>query len=321
MGLGDIQQRAIDVIGRQESLDQLSVAVQEALNRAFDEAGAPGQQIENALHGTPLGHPAHPALVTIPIGAWTVTQVLDGIEAFTGNEAFAPGADAALTVGLFGALASALTGMTDWKDTDEQARRIGFVHGLLNLSATALYIGSLAARRRNQRQAGRQRALVGYALVMLSGIIGGDLVYRRRIGTNHANSVDLSQDFVAVLDDAALAEGQVRRVEVEGEPVVLARKGGRVYALAEHCSHLGGPLSEGKLEMDSIQCPWHGSRFALEDGRVLDGPATFTQPCFAVRVRQGKIELSAAAPASLAAQESAPPTERERQLGANDYQV
>jgi nitrite reductase/ring-hydroxylating ferredoxin subunit len=54
---------------------------------------------------------------------------------------------------------------------------------------------------------------------------------------------------------------------------------------------MGGPLSEGQVEGDSIRCPWHGSRFALSDGRVLEGPSTFSQPCFDVRVRNGQVEL------------------------------
>ena len=51
------------------------------------------------------------------------------------------------------------------------------------------------------------------------------------------------------------------------------------------------PLSEGELVGDSIVCPWHKSRFALEDGRVLDGPAVHPQPCLQVRVQNGQIEV------------------------------
>jgi nitrite reductase/ring-hydroxylating ferredoxin subunit len=64
-------------------------------------------------------------------------------------------------------------------------------------------------------------------------------------------------------------------------------------ALAETCSHLGGPLAEGQLEGNSVRCPWHGSRFALKDGSVLDGPATHPQPCFETRIRNGQIEIRA----------------------------
>jgi nitrite reductase/ring-hydroxylating ferredoxin subunit len=97
-----------------------------------------------------------------------------------------------------------------------------------------------------------------------------------------------------VLAVADLNENEPRRVEAGGVPVVLVRQGTRIFALADTCSHLGGPLSEGTLEDCSIRCPWHGSRFALDDGRVLDGPATNPQPHFDVRVRGGQIEVRVA---------------------------
>src|SRR6185312_8848141 len=70
-----------------------------------------------------------------------------------------------------------------------------------------------------------------------------------------------------------------------GTSILLVRRGDRLFALAETCSHFNGPLSEGKLVGDSIVCPWHTSRFALQDGRVLDGPAVHPQPCLQVLYR------------------------------------
>jgi nitrite reductase/ring-hydroxylating ferredoxin subunit len=83
----------------------------------------------------------------------------------------------------------------------------------------------------------------------------------------------------------------MRRVECQGTPVLLARQGGRVFALAETSSRLGGPLSEGTLGPDSVRRPWHGSCFGLDDGRVLDGPAVHPQPRLEVRTRDGRIEV------------------------------
>jgi nitrite reductase/ring-hydroxylating ferredoxin subunit len=54
---------------------------------------------------------------------------------------------------------------------------------------------------------------------------------------------------------------------------------------------LVGPLSEGRIEMDTVVCPWHGSRFSLDDGRVIDGPATHARPFLETRVRAGRVEL------------------------------
>ena len=72
---------------------------------------------------------------------------------------------------------------------------------------------------------------------------------------------------------------------------IQASLGQRIFALAETCSHLGGPLAEGKLSDNSVQCPWHGSRFCMRDGRVLTGPATVNAPRYDVRVRQGQVEV------------------------------
>jgi nitrite reductase/ring-hydroxylating ferredoxin subunit len=83
-------------------------------------------------------------------------------------------------------------------------------------------------------------------------------------------------------------------VHANGMPILLLRQGERIYALGETCAHLGGPLAEGTLDGTSVVCPWHGSRYALEDGRVLDGPSAHAQPSFEVRVRNGQIEVRAA---------------------------
>ena len=76
--------------------------------------------------------------------------------------------------------------------------------------------------------------------------------------------------------------------------VLLVKRGERIFAITETCPHLGGPLSEGKLVGDAIQCPWHNSELALEDGHVVNGPTTFPARCFDVRVREGQIEVRAA---------------------------
>ena len=89
------------------------------------------------------------------------------------------------------------------------------------------------------------------------------------------------------IPDNTMARGRAGDVDV-----LLARQHGRVCALVHSCSHLGGPLSEGTLKNRSVVCPWHGSEFALEDGKVLNGPATSPQPCLRVRERDGHIEVA-----------------------------
>jgi nitrite reductase/ring-hydroxylating ferredoxin subunit len=71
----------------------------------------------------------------------------------------------------------------------------------------------------------------------------------------------------------------------------LLQQGEQVYAISATCPHAGGPLAEGSLQGDVVECPWHGSRFCMRDGRVLTGPATVNAPRYEVRIRNGQIEV------------------------------
>ncbi len=277
-------------IARQEWLKPVEESLQTLIHRAFSAGGARGQKVKNLLHGTWLGHPLHVILTDIPIGAWTAGLVFDGLDMVSENRGFRVAADGAIAIGVAGALAAALSGLTDWSDVDPPARRIGLAHAALNVGGLALFAASLLARRKKRGRA-RAFAMLGYAIATTAARLGGSLVYEQRIGIDRTASQTLPTDFVAVMDDSELKEGTPTRALHEGVPILLVRYRQRIFALAETCSHLGGPLSEGKLTGDSIQCPWHGSRFALQDGRVLDGPAVHPQPCLEVRVRNGNIEV------------------------------
>ncbi len=119
-------------------------------------------------------------------------------------------------------------------------------------------------------------------------------MYEQRIGVDHAEDRGKPRAFVPVLEEVELEEGCPRKVEAEGVPVMVVRLGGRIQAIGDVCSHLGCSLADGQLQGASIICPCHGSRFDLETGEVLDGPATFPEPRFETRVRDGRIEVRAA---------------------------
>lgn len=281
----------MDVIDQQHWLDPAGDTVQRAVTTVLTHDNPTGKKLDNFLNGTWLGHPLHPVLTDIPVGAWTVGLTLDGLESFAGRADLAPGADAATVIGFIGALGSAVTGLAQWQYTIDRPRRLGLAHALLNTSATALYGASIVCRLTGRRGAGKVTALIGYGITAVSAYIGGDIVYTHRIGVNHAPEEPLPDTFTPVLADADLAEGGMERVEVSGVPVLLARYQGTVYALANTCSHLGGPLNEGRMDGCSVICPWHGSRFALDSGVMLDGPATVPEPRYDVRVRGGQIEV------------------------------
>jgi nitrite reductase/ring-hydroxylating ferredoxin subunit/uncharacterized membrane protein len=272
-------------------LDPTADALQPAVKKAFDALGPARRDVKNFLHGTWLGHPLHPVMTDIPLGAWTATLLLDGLSDRRGRSGFARAADVSLALGLAGAVGSAVTGLTDWGETDARPRRLGVAHAVLNAGATLLFAGSLLCRGRGSRGSGRGLAITGYLAMIAAAYLGGELVYHEQIGVDHSSGRELPEKFTALLPDSDLPEGELKRVLYKETPLLLVRRGDRVYALAETCAHLGGPLSEGKLEGDAVVCPWHASRFTLKSGEVVDGPSAFPQPCLKTRIRDGQIEV------------------------------
>jgi nitrite reductase/ring-hydroxylating ferredoxin subunit/uncharacterized membrane protein len=273
-----------------------SNSVEEKLQKALDKAlyanGRPSAQtIRNFLNGTWLGEPLHVVLTDVPIGAWTVAIMFDALDLIRNRREFSLAADISIAVGLLGAAGAAVTGITDWSDVDPPARRRGLIHGLLNVGVTALFTTSLILRKRKLRTGGRVSAALGYGLLSLSAHLGGKMVYEQRVGVDRTAGEVFPRDFVAVLDASKLPDSTPTRAIYDGVSILLVRRGPRIFALAETCSHFSGPLSEGKLVGDSIVCPYHASRFALDDGRVLDGPAVHQQPCLEVRMRNEQIEV------------------------------
>ena len=270
----------------------LDEKIQKAIDKALYANGNPAaQKVRDFLNGTWLGEPLHAALTDVPIGAWTVAMVFDALAMMDSRYEFALAADTSIAIGLAGAAGAAITGVTDWSDVDPPARRLGLIHGLLNVGATTLFATSLIMRKRKARNAGRGFAALGYALMTVSAHLGGKMVYEHRVGVDRTAGQTFPENFTAVLPESNLPENTPTRAMYQGAPILLVRRGERLFAMAETCSHFSGPLSEGKLEGDSIVCPYHASRFALEDGRVLNGPAVHPQPCLEVRARNGVIEV------------------------------
>jgi nitrite reductase/ring-hydroxylating ferredoxin subunit/uncharacterized membrane protein len=243
------------------------------------------------LNGTWLGEPFHAVLTDVPVGAWTVAMAFDALDRVFNRREFQRACETSIGIGLLAAGGAAVTGITDWSDVDPPARRLGLVHGLLNLSGAALFATSLFLRKKKSREAGRMVSILGYAVMSYAAHLGGKLVYEHRVGVDRTDGQVFPEQFAAVLPETSLVDGRLTRAMYRGTPILLVRRGDRFFAMAETCSHFGGPLAEGKLEGDSVVCPYHFSRFALEDGRVLDGPAVHRQPCLEVRARNGQIEV------------------------------
>jgi nitrite reductase/ring-hydroxylating ferredoxin subunit/uncharacterized membrane protein len=274
-------------------IDNPADALQKGISNAFRAGGKAGEQVQDALHGVWMGHPLHPALTDIPIGAWTVAMVLDVIDIVQGRDDLGPGADAAIAVGIAGATGAAVTGLTDWHVLGEEktAKRVGFSHMLFNVAALGLFTSSLVTRKKN-RTVGRMLGFLGYAAATAGAYLGGSLVYEEGLGVDHAQR-ELPTGWIAVCDSKDLKEGKMMKVKAGEIEVCLVKQHGQIFAIGDKCSHLGGPLHEGELGEGCVTCPWHASRFSLADGAVEHGPATFPQVSFATRVHEGKIEVRA----------------------------
>ena len=261
--------------------DKIAGVVQPAVKNAL-LASRTGRALKTALHGPWIGHPLHPILTDIPIGAWTMAAILD----FIGSD---EAADFCIGVGIVTAAPTALTGLNDWTELSGRPARVGVAHAVCNVTATLLYSAAYASR--HNRAERRFLSYCGFATMLLGGYLGGHLAFGQQIGANHAVAEGLPTEFTPVLGEHELSERQPKRAQLAGHNIVLVKSDGVVFALMESCSHLGGPLAEGALEGDAIRCPWHGSLFCVKDGTVIEGPAAAAQPTFETRLRNGQIEV------------------------------
>jgi len=287
------------VVRKQSWMEPLSEFVQKAVSGTFRFLGPPGRPLKNLLHGTfLLRHPLHPALTDVPVGAWTVGVVADFAAHFTARIPEAAG-DVALIVGLLVALLTLVTGYTDFADTVGMERRFGCAHGLLMTLVVAIEMVSLGLRWWAGEAA--HPVAVGlstgaYGILLLGAWLGGHVVFGIGYSVNRQAYLAGPVDWVPVGAASAVPETGMHLVEAEGTQVLLARLDGAICALADVCTHAGGPLHEGTLEGGVVTCPWHGSRFRLRDGRVVGGPATFDQPPLLVRETDGTLEVKLAEP-------------------------
>ena len=274
---------ALQRIERLEVLDALG----KKATLAFSNVVRPGR-VKDLLSGTWMGHPAHPMLTDLPIGAWASAVILDVM----GNQTTAPTADALVGLGVLTALPTAVTGLNDLADiVDREERTIGTAHAIGNVTAVVLYGASYLTRRRGRRDIGTALALAGTTALTASGFLGGHLAYRKGVGVAQTAFQPRLEEWTPVLDDEALPTGKPIRVSVGGADVLLYRNDGSIYAIANRCTHRGGPLHKGKVRDAQVTCPWHLSTFALEDGSVVRGPATAPQPSYDVQTRDGRIEI------------------------------
>ena len=299
--------RTVSAIGEQEWLDRPSYRFEHLLSYAYNAMGGARDRVTNVLNGVWLGHPVHPPLASLTTGAIGTTVALDALSILPGrpkSEVLDASrfASRALGLGILANLASALTGVTDWQHTHEKDRRVGLVHGLLNVGATFLYLVSWWDRRRGRHLRGIGVSALGYGITLSSSYLGGALVFDSGIGIDRSGERLRATEWTPVLPVAALQDGKPQRVEVDGVGVVLCRTSdGQVSAFGELCPHLAAPMGDGWVDRDRIVCPWHGSRFDVDSGDVIRGPSAAPLPRYQTRISDGIIELRGDGQPALAA--------------------
>jgi nitrite reductase/ring-hydroxylating ferredoxin subunit/uncharacterized membrane protein len=271
-----------------EGLDVLDGPGQ-AIGKQVRGALSPGA-VKDLLSGTWLGHALHPLLTDVVIGSFTSATILDLI----GGRRGAPGAETLVGVGLAAYGPTALTGVTDWADSepaDDGIRRVGLVHAASNATAFACYALSYRARKRGRRGMGTLLGLAGAGALTAGGYLGSHLSYVQGVGVDQTRFDPGPDEWTPALDAGELVEGEPRSATVGDTPVMLVREGGRVRAIHDRCSHRGCSLAEGEIVEGTVTCACHGSIFRLDDGAVERGPATVGQPAYEVREQDGRIEI------------------------------
>lgn len=280
----NIVRQTVRRLERIEALDKVAKPLAAAVSRAVRP-----RALRNLLSGTYLGHPLHPVLTDLPIGAWMMSALLDAADGPAAEGA----ADLLVGVGVVTAVPTAASGLNDWSDTVGPETRVGLVHAAVNSTALSLYIASLVARARGKRRGGKALSLAGLGVLTCGAYLGGHLSFGMGVNVNRTAWEQRPQEWTAVLADTELTEGKLAKAEAGGVPVLLYRTAGTVYALSSTCSHMGGPLEEGTISDGCVICPWHGSTFRFADGSIVRGPASTPEPCYQTRVQDGRIEVRA----------------------------
>ena len=248
--------------------------------------------LRDLLNGRWLGHPLHAVLTDVPIGILFLVIVFDVLE-------MPEPAAWALGIGILAMIAAALAGYADYADTDGKARERATLHSTLMVIALIGYVVSLWLRLApgivflvGPPPPGPVWLSIFSFLVLSAGAyVGGDVVFVLGNMVNRHAFRGAGTKWIALepaeLEDGAIPEGRPVKAKLGINQLVLVRQGERILALHSTCAHAGGPLSESKLVDGTVECPWHASRYRLENGHVVQGPSVYDQPAYEVRAREG----------------------------------
>lgn len=162
------------LLQRAESLravDRPAAVVATAARRLLKKTHTSG-----TLRGSWLGHPLHPILIALPIGAWVCSAVFDVMPVDRDV------ARKLIAVGLVATPPTVLLGLADYSELNQRQRRVGVMHAAANAVAAACYAISYRRRKRGAHASGVLFSLLGLAAVGAGGTLGGHLSYAQGAG-------------------------------------------------------------------------------------------------------------------------------------------
>lgn len=273
----------------------LADGIATAMDAIFRVLGRPGKWLQDFLNGVWLGHSLHAVLVDVVVGAATAALLLDVLRVVFGVEGLETAATWVIGLAWLAGLGALLSGLTDFKDTTPSSavRDVAAFHGIVNFVGMGGFAYSFMSRLNGAHDTAFWGLLVGYLVISVGSYVGGHVVFKYgyMVNFNAFPKAKRAKEFTPVLAAAELPEETPTKASLGSTAVVLVRRGDVVHALRNTCSHAGGPLSDGALRGDGIECPWHYSVFRLTDGGVIHGPAATAQPRYEARINEGQVEL------------------------------
>ena len=281
----------VDLALDNPQLEKTALTVARTIHQAVLNGGEGPRKAVDLLHGTWLGHPLHPVLTDVVVGAWSISLFFDLVSLFKHSSQSVTIADALIKVGNIAALPTLLTGLADFSAIPEPVANIALTHAVMNNIGFGLQVASASARKEGARDRAIALSGLAFAFLMTGAYLGGHLSYAKKVGVKYYEDPTEPHGWQPALEVNKLREHEPRRIEVAGQPVLLYRTGHQIQAIGAVCPHSGGPLEQAKFYNGCVECPWHHSVFALANGRVVHGPSTYPVTNYEARVRNGMIEV------------------------------
>src|SRR5439155_15521664 len=211
--------------------------IQKLVGGIYKGLGPLSKPLRNLLSGTSVfGHPLHPALTDVPLGAWLTGVVADYL-AITTNLVPRSAGTIALALGLVVAAGAAITGYTDIQDVYGLERRTATAHGLTMTLVFLIETLSFILRLAGAYPVGVGLATAGLFLTMFGMYIGGHVVYGFGTRINRLAFLHGPDGYTAVGTTTNFLEGKMRKVEVNGLDVLVVRLDGTLHAIVNTCPH------------------------------------------------------------------------------------